>query len=99
LSGIFLNDELKERTMPHVSVKLYPGRPEQQKTRLAEQIVKDVVALMKCGEESVSVAIEEIKPRRQGNTRCLLRKRHDWTSGFLSPVPDSGDLLCVGYII
>ena len=38
--------------------KLYPGRSEQQKIRLAEQIVKDVVALIKCGEESVSVAIE-----------------------------------------
>jgi len=46
--------------MPHVSVKLYPGRSEEQKTRLAEAIVKDVVAIMKCGEESVSVAIEDI---------------------------------------
>jgi len=42
--------------MPHVSVKLYPGRSEQQKIRLAEQIAKDVVALIKCGEESASVA-------------------------------------------
>jgi 4-oxalocrotonate tautomerase len=48
--------------MPHVIVKLYPGRSEQQKTRLAQEIVKDVVAIMKCEEESVSVAIEEIKP-------------------------------------
>lgn len=48
--------------MPHVSVKLYPGRSEQQKVRLAEQIVKDVVSILECGEESVSVAIEEIKP-------------------------------------
>jgi 4-oxalocrotonate tautomerase len=47
--------------MPHVVVKLYPGRSEQQKTRLAEEIVKDVVAVAKCGEEAVSVAIEEIK--------------------------------------
>ncbi len=54
--------ERKERTMPHVIVKLYPGRSEQQKIRLAEEIVKDVVAIIKCGEESVSVAIEEIKP-------------------------------------
>jgi 4-oxalocrotonate tautomerase len=43
-------------------VKLYPGRSEQQKVRLAEAIVKDVVAILKCGEDSVSVAIEEIKP-------------------------------------
>ena len=64
LSGaeILLSEEKKEITMPHVIVKLYPGRTEQQKIRLAEQIVKDVVAIIKCGEESVSVAIEEIKP-------------------------------------
>jgi 4-oxalocrotonate tautomerase len=55
-------EELKETIDPHVIVKLYPGRSEQQKIRLAEQIVKDVVAIIKCGEESVSVAIEEIKP-------------------------------------
>ncbi|HEY9844846.1 MAG TPA: tautomerase family protein [Candidatus Caenarcaniphilales bacterium] len=48
--------------MPHISVKLYPGRSEQQKGRLAEQIVKDVVSILECGEESISVAIEEIKP-------------------------------------
>jgi 4-oxalocrotonate tautomerase len=52
----------EELTDPHVIVKLYPGRSEQQKTQLAEAIVKDVVDIIKCGEESVSVAIEEIKP-------------------------------------
>ncbi len=59
---ILLSEEKKEGIMPHVIVKLYPGRSEQQKIRLAEQIVKDVVSIIKCGEESVSVAIEEIKP-------------------------------------
>ena len=48
--------------MPHVIIKLYPGRSEQQKRRLAEQIVKDVVATLASGEESVSVAIEEVTP-------------------------------------
>ena len=48
--------------MPHVIVKLYPGRSELQKARLSEEIVKDVVAIAKCEEKSVSVAIEEIKP-------------------------------------
>jgi 4-oxalocrotonate tautomerase len=48
--------------MPHVIVKLYPGRSEQQKIRLAEEIAKDVVAIAKCQEKSVSVAIEEINP-------------------------------------
>ena len=48
--------------MPHIIVKLLPGRTEQQKARLAEEIVKDVVAIAKCEEKSVSVAFEEIKP-------------------------------------
>jgi 4-oxalocrotonate tautomerase len=64
-SKTLLVEELKDRKekpMPHVIVKLYPGRSEQQKNRLAEQIVKDVVSIVKCGEESVSVAIEEINP-------------------------------------
>ena len=55
-------DVLKERVMPHVIVKMYPGRSEQQKRQLAEAIVKDVVTLTQVGENSVSVAIEEIAP-------------------------------------
>jgi 4-oxalocrotonate tautomerase len=47
--------------MPHVIVKLWPGKSEQQKIQLAEAIVKDVMNVLKCREESVSVAIEEIK--------------------------------------
>jgi len=48
--------------MPHVIIKLLPGRSEQQKKRLVEEIVHDVVAIAICAEESVSVAIEEVKP-------------------------------------
>ena len=49
--------------MPHVIVKLSPGKSEEQKTRLAEEITKDVMDVLHCGEESVSVAIEEIEPQ------------------------------------
>lgn len=47
--------------MPHVIVKLWPGKSEQQKARLAEEIASDVMTVLHYGEESVSVAIEEIK--------------------------------------
>ena len=57
-----VSEELKERAMPHVIVKMYPGRTEEQKRRLTEAIVKDVVAITQVGESSVSVAIEEISP-------------------------------------
>jgi 4-oxalocrotonate tautomerase len=48
--------------VPHVVVKLVAGRSEQLKRRLADQIVKDVTVILSCGEESVSVAIEDIGP-------------------------------------
>ena len=48
--------------MPHVIVKLWPGKSEQQKTRLAEAITKDVMDAFHYSEESVSVAFEEIGP-------------------------------------
>jgi 4-oxalocrotonate tautomerase len=48
--------------MPHIVVKLWPGKSKQQKNQLAEQIVKDVMSVLNFGEESVSLAIEEIKP-------------------------------------
>jgi len=47
--------------MPHVIVKLWPGKSESQKAPLAEKIVQDVMEALDYGEESVSVAMEEIK--------------------------------------
>lgn len=46
--------------MPHVIVKLWPGKSEEQKQRLAAAIVKDVTSILNYGDESVSVALEEI---------------------------------------
>jgi 4-oxalocrotonate tautomerase len=48
--------------MPHVSVKLYPGRSDVDKTELARAITKNVTAILKCGEDSVSVVIEDVPP-------------------------------------
>jgi 4-oxalocrotonate tautomerase len=47
--------------MPHVIVKLWPGRSDRQKARLSEAIVNDVMNVLNYGEESVSVALEEVK--------------------------------------
>jgi 4-oxalocrotonate tautomerase len=47
--------------MPYVIVKLWPGKSEKKKIQLAEAIVKDVMNVLNCGEESVSVAFEEVK--------------------------------------
>ena len=48
--------------MPHVIVKFYPGRSEEQKKQLANEIVKSVVQIAGCEEKSVSIAIEEVEP-------------------------------------
>ncbi len=58
--------------MPHVIVKLWPGKSEQQKAQLAKDIVNDVMTVLNYGEESVSVAFEEVEP-------------HDWAEKVYQP--------------
>lgn len=48
--------------MPHVIVKLYSGRTENQKKELTQKIVENVVGIIGCKERSVSVAIEDVEP-------------------------------------
>ena len=70
--------------MPAVMVKLWPGKSEQQKIRLAEVIAKDVMDVLNCGEESLSLALEKAKsqdwlakvyqPDIQGNWDKLYKK-------------------------
>ncbi|SAK75527.1 4-oxalocrotonate tautomerase [Caballeronia temeraria] len=50
--------------MPHVIVKAWPGKTEQQKRRLAESITRDVMDILGYGEESVSVGFEEVMSDR-----------------------------------
>lgn len=46
--------------MPHVIVKLWPGKSEEQMRRLASAITADVMKVLHYGEESVSVGFEEV---------------------------------------
>ena len=52
--------------MPHVSVKLYPGRSEEVKRHLSEAIMKDLIEIAKCAPESVSISMEEVPPAEWG---------------------------------
>jgi 4-oxalocrotonate tautomerase len=47
--------------MPHVVVKLWPGKSEQQKAQLAWEITDSVMSVLKYGAESVSVGFEEVE--------------------------------------
>lgn len=59
--------------MPHVIVKLWPGKSEEQKKRLAEAITTNVMEILHYGQASVSVAMEEITPKDPcGSTRTEL---------------------------
>lgn len=46
--------------MPHVIVKLWPGKTEAQKTALADAIARNVIDLLGSREASVSVSFEEV---------------------------------------
>ncbi len=58
--------------MPHVIVKLYSGRSEQQKTALTKAITRAVVESLRASEDSVSVGIEDVDPK-------------DWTERVYKP--------------
>jgi 4-oxalocrotonate tautomerase len=47
--------------MPHIVVKLCPGKSEQQKSRLALEITDSVMSVLNYGAESVSVGFEEVE--------------------------------------
>lgn len=47
--------------MPHVNIKLYPGRSEEVKKELADKIAKVVSEVVGTSLGSISVAIEEIE--------------------------------------
>lgn len=48
--------------MPHVIIRMYPGKSERQKTRIAEQVTQAVMASAHCAALSVSVSIEDVAP-------------------------------------
>lgn len=46
--------------MPHIIVKLWPNKKEEEKQLLADKIVKAVMESLEVPETSISVAMEEI---------------------------------------
>ena len=63
--------------MPHVIVKMYSGRSDEQKKKLAEEVAKAVMASTGNSEESISVSVEDIAPS-------------DWTDRVYKPDIENG---------
>jgi len=48
--------------MPHVVVKLYAGRTEDDKSKLADAITSAVMAALHITRDSISVGVEDVDP-------------------------------------
>ncbi|MDE5716203.1 MAG: tautomerase family protein [Lachnospiraceae bacterium] len=46
--------------MPHVKIKCFSGRTEEQKRRCAQKIAEDISEILECDMSSVSVAIVDV---------------------------------------
>jgi 4-oxalocrotonate tautomerase len=78
--------------MPHVIVKLWPGKSEQQKTRLAAAITKDVMDVLQDSDESVSVAFEEIEVQDWVKIVYKPDIKDKWDKLYKKPGYDENDL-------
>ena len=52
----------REVVMPHVIIKMYPGRTPGQKKELADRIVRAMEETIGAKPESISLSYEEVKP-------------------------------------
>lgn len=52
--------------MPHIVVKMYTGRSDADKVRLAEALTKAMIETLGSSEKSISVGIEDVKPEDWG---------------------------------
>jgi 4-oxalocrotonate tautomerase len=78
--------------MPHVIVKLWPGKSVEQKTRLAEATTKDVKEILHYGDESVSVAMEEVESQDWVEKVYKPDIQNKWDKLYKKPGYDVSDL-------
>lgn len=78
--------------MPHVIVKLWPGKSDAQKTRLVEAITKSVMDILHYGDESVSVAMEEVRSKDWAEEVFKPDIQAKWDTLYKKPGYDLTDL-------
>ncbi len=67
--------------MPHIEIKCFPGRSDEQKTLCAEKVAQAAAEALGCDLSSVSVAIKEVEKENW--------KKDVWDTQI---VPDEKDL-------
>jgi 4-oxalocrotonate tautomerase len=48
--------------MPHVIIKMYPGRTEEQKKKLVKAITDSIIKVIAVDEKVISIAVEDVSP-------------------------------------
>jgi 4-oxalocrotonate tautomerase len=71
--------------MPHVVVKRWPGKSEEQKIALADAITRDVMQVLDYPEEAVSVAFEEVEARDWAGRVYRPEIRDKWDQVYKKP--------------
>lgn len=50
--------------MPHLRLKLYPGKSEEQKRKLTEKIIASMKEVFGSSDDSISIDIQEVEPAK-----------------------------------
>lgn len=78
--------------MPHVIVKMWPGKSERQKQQLSDQITDAVTRTLGYGKASVSVGIEVVQPSAWVRDVYDPDIRGKWDDLYQKPGYDPSDL-------
>lgn len=54
----------EEKFMPHIEVKMFPGRDDKIKKNLAEKLLKTAAEELQIPEENLSVSVEDVDPKK-----------------------------------
>lgn len=71
--------------MPHIVVKLVPGKSEEQKSRLAREITHAVMSALDYAEDAISVAFEEVEPQDWAHKVYKPEIQDKWDTVYKKP--------------
>jgi 4-oxalocrotonate tautomerase len=79
------SEQSQEKSMPHIVVKLVPGKSEEQKSRLAQEITHAVMSVLDYGEDAISVAFEEVERQDWAEKVYRSEIQDKWNTVYKKP--------------